>query len=316
DLPLLHRLRNHGQCFDARQAFTRGINPLQSALLDAITPGWGDLSLVAPHSSKRALTAVGQVSHHPHHPIAHLTFLGPTSAIDEDNGLRLLDALARSVGERGGHHLIAEVDEDSAAFVSMRRAGFAVYARQRIWRVDNGGLETAETESHRWRKKSAQDEFAITRLYLNLVPALVQQVEPPPTNKDAGWVHWHQDELHGYLDLDAGRQGVWAHPYLHPAAQDHEQLLAAAFNKLAQEYNRPLYICIRSYQGWMNAALERMRLSRCADQAVMVKRLAASLHRHAEAHYPQIEATSPEPSAPFSASTRHETARGVEQPTP
>jgi hypothetical protein len=148
-----------------------------------------------------------------------------------------------------------------------------------------------------------------------LVPALVQQVEPPPTGQDKGWVYWHNGELHSYLDLDIGPEGIWAHPYFHPATHDHEQLLAASFGKLLQQFERPLYICIRSYQGWMNTTLERMGLQRCAAQAVMVKRLAATLHQHAESHYPQLEATSPEPSAPFSASSRHKPIRGVDQPT-
>lgn len=316
DLPLLHRLRDHGTCFDAQQAYTRGAHPLQTALLDAITPGRGDCTLVAPHPKKRALTAVGQVSHRSGGAIARLTFLGPTAAIDQDNGLRLLDGLATAVGERGGHHLIAEVDEDSPAFESLRRAGFAIYARQRIWRLPAGVPLDGDGTPPAWRPEQATDSIAISRLYLNVVPGLVQQVEQPPAGEPGGLVHWNNGELYAYLDLGRGPLALWAQPYLHPAVQEHDRLLLTAFNQVMGAGDLPLYVCIRSYQGWMNATLERMGLDRCADQAVMVKRLAAPIRRTAEAFLPGLEATRPEPTAPFTPTAETTSLVGVDHHTP
>ncbi|MGA9533877.1 MAG: hypothetical protein WBR18_14250 [Anaerolineales bacterium] len=313
-MPLLHRLRDRGTCFDAQQAYTRGAHPLQTALLDAITPGRGDCTLVAPHPKKRALTAVGQVSHRSGGAIARLTFLGPTAAIDQENGLRLLDGLASAVGQRGGHHLIAEVDEDSPAFESLRRAGFAVYARQRIWRLETTLAAEGNGASSAWRPEQSSDSLAINRLYLNVVPGLVQQVELPPAGEPAGLVHWQNGELYAYLDLARGPLALWAQPYLHPAVQEHDRLLLAAFNQLI-EAGGPLIVCIRSYQGWMNATLERMGLARCADQAVMVKRLAAPVRRAAEAFLPGLETARPEPTAPFTPMSETTSMVGADQHT-
>jgi hypothetical protein len=314
DLPLLHRLRDRGTCFDAQQAYTRGAHPLQTALLDAITPGRGDCTLVAPHPEKRALTAVGQVSHKSGGAIARLTFLGPTAAIDQDNGLRLLDGLATAVGQRGGHHLIAEVDEDSQAFESLRRAGFAVYARQRIWRLQAASAADSDEPSPAWRPEQSSDSLAINRLYLNVVPGLVQQVELPPAGEPAGLVYWENGDLYAYLDLARGPLAVWAQPYLHPAVQEHDRLLQAAFVQVMAA-GGPLFVCVRSYQGWMNTTLERMGLARCADQAVMVKRLAAPVRRAAEAFLPSLDATRPEPTAPFTPTSETTSIAGVDQHT-
>lgn len=312
DIPLLHRLRDRGLCLDSQRAYTRGANPLQAAFLDAITPTRGDCTLVAPHDSKRALTAIGQVSHRHHQPIARLTFLAPALAIGQANSLRLLEALAVAVGRRGGHHLIAEVDEQDAAFESLRRANFAVYARQRVWQLDD---QPPAGEEEVWRPEGPRDQLAVNRLYLNVVPGLVQQVEPPPAGPPLGWVHWDDPDLHGYLDIHVGPRGVWIHPYLHPAAREHETLLAAAFAQLAAEQDAPLFVCVRSYQGWMNAALERMALKRRADQAVMVKRLAAPVRQTSESPLPNLEATRPEPTAPFAPSTEMNPFIGAEHKT-
>jgi hypothetical protein len=316
DLPLLHRLRDHGMCFDAQQAFTRGAHPLQTALLDAITPGRGDCTLVAPHPTKRGLTAIGQVSHRSQTAIARLTFVGPTAAIDQVNGLRLLEGLAATVGRRGAHHLIAEVDEDSSAFECLRRAGFAVYARQRIWRLEASAPPPDSPPPPDWRQQTSKDSLAINRLYLSVVPGLVQQVELVPASEPAGLVYWEGDDLYAYLDLARGPLALWAQPYLHPGVQDHDRLLGAAFALLLARDPLPLYVCVRSYQGWMNAALERMGLARCTDQAVMVKRLAATVRRPVESLLPSLEATRPEPTAPFTPTSDNATMVGVNEHRP
>lgn len=296
DLPLLHRLRDRGLCFDAKIAHTRGPHPLQSALLDAITPGRGELTLVAPDHDGSDLTAIGQLAHTQGEPNARIVFVGPASAIEEDHVLHLMDRLAEAVGRRGAHHLIADVDADSRAFEVLRRAGFAVYARQRIWRLDPERAPQPPVDG-RWHEKNRSDESSVTRLYHNVVPGLVQQVEPPPGGQ--GLVHWNEKELHAYLDIARGPLGTWVQPYLHPAAQDHDLLLAAAFSRLTSESDQPVYLCVRSYQGWMNDTLARMGLTPRADQAVMVKRLTAKIREAKKLEAMQLEGTRPEPSAPF-----------------
>ena len=296
DLPLLHRLRDRGLCLDARIAYTRGPHPLQSALLDAITPGRGELTLVAPDTADGTSALVGQLAHEQGTPGARIVFLAPADLIDDDGVLRLVDSLAAAAGRRGAQHLIADVDASSEAFAVLRRVGFAVYARQRIWRLPAGRAPTLPDEPL-WQQKAKSDEPSITRLYFNIVPGLVQQVEMPPSGE--GLVHWNAGDLHAYLDLHAGPLGTWVQPYLHPAAQDPSGLLATAFARLANRSRSPIYLCVRSYQGWMDDTLGRIGLEPCADQAVMVKRLTATVRERSEKRAVQLEAARPEPSAPF-----------------
>ena len=38
-------------------------------------------------------------------------------------------------GERGALRLLADVDEQTLAFEALRKCGFAIYNRQRVWRL-------------------------------------------------------------------------------------------------------------------------------------------------------------------------------------
>lgn len=296
DLPLLHRLRDRGLCLDARLAYTRGPHPLQTALLDAITPGRGELTLIAPDGADGKTALVGQLGHEQGTSGARIEFLAPATLIEDDGMLLLVDSLAAAAGRRGAHHLIADVDASSKAFDVLRRVGFAVYARQRIWRLPTGQAPELPDEPQ-WQPKAQSDEPSVTRLYFNIVPGLVQQVEIPPSGE--GLVYWSAGELHAYLDLHAGPLGIWVQPYLHPAAQDPSGLLAAAFARLADRSRSPIYLCVRSYQGWMDDTLGRIGLEPCADQAVMVKRLTVTVRERSQQRALQLDPARPEPSAPF-----------------
>ena len=301
DLSLLHRVRHRGLCLDSQLAYTRGPNVLQYALLDMLNPGRTAHTLVLRPGAQ---ASIGQVLLPAGRNGAHIAFISPAEVLEAKDGVELLEALARVAGERGAHSLIAEVDEDSPAFESLRRSGFAIYSRQRIWqRLPEAPAPPAEPSRSAgapvWRLETSADGVAITGLYANLVPALVQQVEPPPANHDQGLVHWRQGELLGYLGVNSGPRGVWVQPYFHPAAEDPERLLAQALEEIQDRPTRPLYMCVRSYQSWMTAPLHDLGFEARADQAVMVKRLAVSLRQVQPALMPALEGTLPKPTAPF-----------------
>ncbi len=293
DLALLYRVRDTGLCLDSQLAFTKGANALQHALFDIFTPGQTAITLVA-HSD--SVPAVGQCIQRNNEHNARLTFLGPVEALEEASGGILLEALSRAAGERQAHNLVAEVDEDSFAFERLRLAGFAVYARQRIWRMGDETLSNADRAEIAWQVEARSDQIAISTLHANLVPGFVQQVEAPPTHTGRNLVHWREGELLGYLELAHGPLGTWVQPFFHPAGVQVDRLLGAF---LAEPRRKPMYLCIRSYQGWMGGPLEHLGLEPFADQAVMVKRLTAGIRKPATSPLPALERTSPEPTAPF-----------------
>jgi hypothetical protein len=297
DLRLLHRLRREGLCLHAQAAYTRGPNALQTGLLDVLTPGRATHTLVARPGLPEEPAVVGQIAHDLGASVARLGFIGPAAQVDGPAGLLLLDALSREAGLRGAHNLIAEVDEDQPAFESLRRAGFAVYARQQIWRWQ--GTPPAEQEyDNVWRSEVPGDAEAIGWLAANLVPGLVLQVEAAPGRSRRGLLHWAEGELRAYLDLERGPRGVWAQPYVHPAVEAIDLLLAAFLRRTAHP-ERPVYLCLRSYQGWMTGALDRLGFERVTQQAVMVRRLAATIRHAVPAPLPAINGGRVEPTTPF-----------------
>lgn len=308
DLSLLHRLRDRGLYLDSQQALSHGPHTLTNALLGAFSPAGSACTLVARPSDRAELPAVGQVLRRNGDPLFRLTFFGPEEAMSQSSGAALLEALCQAAGARGARNLVAEVDEESQVFESLRRAGFAIYARQRIWRLclpedgktSHAAMDEAEERAARvWRPESSSDIPAIHLLYVDLVPAMVQQIEPPPGRDGRGLVHWREGELLGYLDIGRGPLGIWIQPYFHPAAGSPDDLLAGSMRQLGDSRHRPLYMCVRSYQGWMNGPLERLGFAMGPSQAVMVKRLAIPLRRPVLASLPALEATRPEPTAPF-----------------
>ncbi len=174
---LLARVRDRGLCLDSQLAFTRGARALQNALLDPFIPGKSAVTLVSRNGE---IEAVGQCIYRSDAPNARLSFFGPAEALHNDTGLKLLESLAAAVGEHGAPNLIAEVDERSEAFERLRSAGFAIYARQRIWRLDDTEEDFEIAEGDIWRVENSEDTSAARSLYHNIVPGLVQQVERPP----------------------------------------------------------------------------------------------------------------------------------------
>ncbi len=291
---LLARVRDRGLCLDSQLAFTRGAHALQNALLDPLIPGKSAITLVSRNGD---IEAVGQCIYRSDAPNARLSFFGPVEALDNDTGLILLESLAAAVGELGAPNLVAEVDERSDAFERLRSAGFAIYARQRIWRIDQTEEDFEPAESSIWRIEDSEDTSAARRLYHNIVPGLVQQVEPPPTRSGHNLVYWREGELLGYLDIERGSLGTWIQPYFHPAVEDFQGLLGAYLKEVRKD--RPVYVCVRSYQSWMSRPLERLWFEPAVDQAVMVKRLAIGVRSQVASPLPAVEGTYPEPTAPI-----------------
>ena len=214
DLGLLHGARAAGLCLDSQLAFTRGSNTIQNVLLDMLTPGRTACTLVSrPEEKGEVGPAIGQILHRAGEPHARLSFIGPVESKGNPHVVRLLDSLSQSAGERGALRLIADVDEQSPIFEDMRNAGFAIYTRQRIWCLEDTPVLEDSPSPDVWQREIDSNESAINHLYLNIVPALVQQVELPPKIDRKDFSHWHEDELLGYLDIDRGPLGVWVDPF-------------------------------------------------------------------------------------------------------
>lgn len=285
DFSTLHRHRDRGLCLDMSLELTRSMTLVPvGALLSYVAPATGIYTFVAGENGNQSSKVIGQFAHTPGTVNAQLTFLSPESALTSSHTISLLDHLAQQAGKHGALNLLAEVSERSIAFEIMRKAGYAIYARQRIWKIAKP--VPSPTEVTRWRTAVEQDIIPVRQLYNALVPALVQQTEPTPWDQINGLVCYQEDELIGYVHLIHGPNGVLAQPILHPNIEhvsDHlNEIVNLILNSRKLSSARkvpsigalPLYFVVRSHQAWLELYLTEMGAETGPYQAVMVKRLA------------------------------------------
>ena len=275
DLGVIWRLRSKGVCCDSESALTHGSNALQMSLRGYLDRGNGTSTFVWSSNGVRS-TAFAQLRKGGNQ--ARVYYISPSGVdIYEHAAIALLDEMAQASGSCGVHNMIAEVDEGGPEFQVMRKAGFAVYARQEIFHLASQPKLAISTLPV--REKTVADDPGILSLYLSLVPKIVQQVDPPPSKSSAGYVLTNDNgEVAGYLGVARGPRGVLVRPYLPPEEKDVIKDLVAAFLHLeARRFRNGVYVCVRSYQEWMVAALAESGFDLCGQQAVMVKRLVARI---------------------------------------
>ena len=277
DFGLIRRLSEHGVCFDSEAALTRGAHSLQSAVLAFLAPGVGLPTFIwRGEDDDKGDSAFGQIQFRQGDENARLIYLAPGFA-DGGPWETLLEKLTVEAAGKGAHNLVAEVDEHSAEFEVLRQFGFAIYTRQRLWRLVRPSLSPS-VELSRLRPQHNADNVNIQSLYTNIVPRLVQQVEPPPPRYGHGYVFEETGDISAFFDVSRGPLGVWVQPYLHPSALELSRvLLADLFGRLTDREAVPIYVCVRSHQDWLRSPLADLGFEAWGEQAVMVKRLAVRI---------------------------------------
>jgi hypothetical protein len=269
DLPLLSRYRRNVLPLDSARILTRG-NPLgAAALLSYLNPRRNIYTAIA---SENGNSLMGQIILNEGETSARLSFLAP---LENVNGLTmpLLDHLVGQTGEWGAFHLLAEVDEDSPIFKSLRQSGFAMYAWQRVWKLP---VSATDNKNDTWREAEEADWPAVQSLYGQIIPALLHPVEVLP-KQVAGLVCRPEGNLLAYVAVKSGPAGVWVQPLIPPDSSCVSEQLAGLVNRTAGWHSRNMYICVRSYQAWLESVLEDLGAEAGPRQAVMVRRLAKTI---------------------------------------
>jgi hypothetical protein len=130
-----------------------------------------------------------------------------------------------------------------------------------------------------WKRVRSLDLPSIQSLYHQIVPPLLQPIEPQP-KVASGWLC--DDGVKCYVSVSQGIYGIVLSPLIHPEARDVGAKLASLIANLPDRRNRPVYICVRSYQAWLEPVLADLGAQGADRQAVMVKHL-AHLVKDAEA---------------------------------
>ena len=265
DFPLIARYRNDALTLDSTRALTRG-HPLGAGGFFAyINPA---RHLYAAIANEGETPLMGGVVHSSGDAFAKLLYLAPASQLDHAALPELVEHLVVRVGEWGAFHVIAELDESSDAFPALRQAGFSVYAWQRMWDVSD--LNASSTTKD-WTRARSINLPALQSLYHQIVPQLMHPVEPLSKNP-RGLIC--NGDVKCYVDMAAGAEGIVLTPLIHPEATDVETKLSSLLDCIPDRRGRPVYLCVRSYQAWLEPALEDLGASSAPRQAVMVKHLA------------------------------------------
>ena len=295
DLPLLPRFGRDLLVLDSAQALTQGSLLGVRTLLASLVPHHPLHTAVCMQDG---LALIGQIVLKEDEASARLTFLAPSERVP-DLALPLLDHLAAHSGEWGALHLLSEVDENQPAFNALRQAGFAMYARQRVWKLAE---VTAQTVDNGWQPAGDADWNTVQSLHAQIVPALIQPVAPLP-KLPSGLVCRTQTGLQAYVGVTRGSRGIWLQPLIPPDSSCPAARLASLVQYVQAGTHLPVYLCVRSYQAWLEAGLSELGALAHPPQAVMVRRLARTIKESQLIRSPEKNLAKAKPAAPVARST-------------
>jgi hypothetical protein len=265
DLPYIYGFRDGAIGLDTARTLTRG-NPLGAAgLMSYVNPSRHIYSAIA---NGEEASVLGGIIHTRDETFAKLYYLAPSSQLNHLYLPDLIENLSAQAGTWGAFHVLAEVEETSDAFVPLRKAGFSVYAWQRMWDVSD---LVGSGSGFSWMRVKSVHLPSIQSLYHQIVPPLLHPVEPQP-KKPLGWMC--NEGMKCYVSVMHGVYGIVLTPLIHPEATDVSAKLASLIGNLPDRRNRPVYLCVRSYQAWLEPVLADLGAKAGERQAVMVKHLA------------------------------------------
>ena len=280
DVPLVAQLENQGTSLNAELALTRKPRPLQSALASFfLLHTFGTRTYVCRDDQADRFEGLVQIRPRQSAPLGRVVFVAPalsSSERAEEMWVRMLESASLEAAKMGLHHLVAEAPEDGAEIEPLRRAGFAVYLRQDILRLDpsrrpasmEGGL----------RPRADVDTWAIQQLYYNTAPRLAQFAEgvPPGRSGARGYVYAEKGELVAYVEVRRGSHGAWFNLLIHPDAESRAgRILHAGLAELGAGWDKPIFCGVRRYQEWLHRPLDALGFEPFGSSVLMVKHLVA-----------------------------------------
>ncbi len=265
DLPKLPSYRDKVIALDSRRALTRG-NPLRAgSFISYLNPKRRIYTGILEDEKGAVL---GGIIQRADESFARLAYLAPARA-----PLALIDHLSAHAGSWRARQLITEVDENSPLFQPLRQCGFSVYSRQRIWNLSE--ISLPDSLPVRWRKKKDVDLPAIQSLEHKIIPPLLLSVER--FSNASTEMLCSADEVMAYIDITYGSQGIFLRPLIHPNTDDIREKLLNLLVNFPKRGELPVYLCVRSYQAWIEPILEEIGASTGTRQAVMVKHLVSKI---------------------------------------
>jgi len=243
---------------------------------------------------------IGQVYQSPNMSSAYLSYILRSENTDPQDIVIFLEGVIEHVGGWGAKQVVADLDIASEDFTYFRQTGFSVLAKQRVYKCLSTERRKPVLERG-WQTWNSDDIPVMQRLYQTLVPPLIQPVEPLTRREMLGLVYYdEQGVLQAYTDLVYGPVGIWALPMIHPRVSENiSDLLAQMLLDLPERSGRPIFIAVRSYQPWVEQALENLNTHPGPEQALLVRYLALQQRVEPEFTFASIDNGKPEPTIPL-----------------
>lgn len=293
DAALLRRLARHSVPLSLAPVLTDGAAPLRHALLH---PVWGQ-----SHPTFLCHTPNGQGAAFVQYAISNdktqaallwaggapellgRATTGETIGYDEAVWLPLLEQAVGQLARRGVQSVVAEAAEDGPEHELLRRAGYANYARQDLWRLSAARWRELRrpglTENPMIPFRPTHD-WDVALLYAHLAPPLIRLVEPQPPHGRDSWLHYEKNDLAAYAHMKTGKQGYWLRLFFNTSLEmDAATLLRGVLAYKEPMHDRPLYCAVRNYQERLNAPLQALGFEPCGSQVVLVKHTVQHVRR-------------------------------------
>ena len=286
DVTLVAQLENQGTSLNAELALTEKPRPLQTALasfLSLRSPGARTyVCRGGPPDRAEKLIGLAQLRQQPGATRGYVTFVAPALAAGDDVDevwLRLLEYAGVEAPRLGLHHLIVEAPEDGAEVDVLRRAGFVIYLRQDILRLDAEQTRQLGPVNAALRECEEVDTWPIQQLYFNTAPRLAHLAEGTPRSSQSGArgsVCYEKGELAAYVEARRGSHGAWFNLLIHPDAESRAaHIMRQALAELGAAWDKPIFCGVRRYQEWLRRPLESLGFKPFGSSVLMVKHLVA-----------------------------------------
>lgn len=253
---------------------TRGAGASARGALFSPLSAFTGLHTFASQSAGRNQAVFAQAYQPAGAPLAHCVFVAPATALDSPAMAELLDGITKQLGEHGALSILAEVEEVHPLFKTLRQNGFSIVARQRMWKIKKAPATRGQTN---WQPALDRDQLGVHLLRKALVPGQVQQIEMESSQPLDGYVLRKEGEIVAFAEVKRGPRGVWVLPFVHLDAEPFDAALSDLVARLHPRNSQPVYICLRSYQDWLESALEDLGAEAGPRQVVMARRTSLPL---------------------------------------
>lgn len=268
------------QSLDSVRYFTRG-EPLNLRnVMQRVAPLVEQEAVI--WEGEEGETCYAQIEKRQTRQYAQMCYLGCQEEPAPIDICRLLEHLVKSAGTWKAWGVLADLPESSPLFEGFRKAGFSIWARQNIYQLKSISFDDGK-DSIRWRLWTSEDINFMNTLYKEVVPGAAQCIEPMTRKAALGLVAYQPDGcLAAYADLEYGPKGIWVQ-VISSSEMSSADLLKALPAAIPELAGRPVFLCVRSYQSWLDVAMEEVGFSSSEAQILLVKHLVLrkSLERNA-----------------------------------